>query len=262
MLEIEGRLDLIYSENYQVSLEDPEVKSYFIKVPLREKGYNSEIVKHFDPNNVAEYMGRSKERYMAIYSTLEDALSAEPQSQTQWYLPNYDRSQKSSTPLFVIYEVLGKAQDVYDWATNNESDKIKENLQRAYHYENTKSFTDKEASNHDWSGHQLETWYPRYNDEDVKAILQQIDRLKQNSKSLLGIKNKFKAELIRDALNDAIERKVADVRTDKAVQDALGYHRIFNFFGKPANALKSIKGIQTEVKTSSPSETPEKALAI
>ncbi|WP_028387807.1 hypothetical protein [Legionella fairfieldensis] len=77
---------------------------------------------------------------------------------------------------------------------------------------------------------------------DVMEVQKEIDRLERNSRSIFGINNKKKADKIRTALENAINRGTEDVTKDSEVREALGFHRIFGFFGfKTANALKNIE---------------------
>ncbi|STX52056.1 Uncharacterised protein [Legionella busanensis] len=75
----------------------------------------------------------------------------------------------------------------------------------------------------------------------VKYVQDEIDRLRKASKSFFAIRCEKKATLIETALQEAI-RKGDDVRNDEGVRAALGYHRIFSFFGlKKADALQHIE---------------------
>ncbi|WP_131781251.1 hypothetical protein [Legionella gresilensis] len=75
----------------------------------------------------------------------------------------------------------------------------------------------------------------------VKYVQDEIDRLRKTSKSFFAIRCEKKAKLIETALQEAIG-KGDDVRNDQGVRAALGYHRIFSFFGlKKADALQHIE---------------------
>lgn len=72
---------------------------------------------------------------------------------------------------------------------------------------------------------------------DIECIQKEIDRFKINAQACFSINNIKKADAIEAALKAAIADKVADVRKDQRVKDALAIHRIFGFFGlKATNA--------------------------
>ncbi|WP_419419038.1 hypothetical protein ACNVED_10845 [Legionella sp. D16C41] len=76
---------------------------------------------------------------------------------------------------------------------------------------------------------------------DIACVQKEIDRLRKASKSFFSIKCAKKALLIETALQEAA-KKDQDVRYDPGVREALGYHRIFGFFGrKKATALQHVE---------------------
>ncbi|MGQ3888860.1 hypothetical protein ACQUW5_07485 [Legionella sp. CNM-1927-20] len=75
----------------------------------------------------------------------------------------------------------------------------------------------------------------------VNYVQKEIERLRKASTSFFAIRCEKKAKLIETALKEAIQ-KGQDVRNDQGVREALGYHRIFSFFGlKKADALQHIE---------------------
>lgn len=74
----------------------------------------------------------------------------------------------------------------------------------------------------------------------IKAALQQVERFREAGKSIISIRNNFKANLIETALLTAQPNE--NVAENKEVKGALSYHRICGFFGmKTADALKRVQ---------------------
>ncbi|MBA3535696.1 MAG: hypothetical protein H0T84_03645 [Tatlockia sp.] len=74
----------------------------------------------------------------------------------------------------------------------------------------------------------------------LKTSLEQVERFREAAKSLFNIGNTYKADLIENALLSADHN--TNVTTNSEVKQALGYHRIFGFFGlKTAKALELVE---------------------
>jgi hypothetical protein len=86
---------------------------------------------------------------------------------------------------------------------------------------------------------QLDLRLASLHNPSMKTALQQVERFREAAKSLFNIGNTYKADLIESALLSADPNR--NVIDNNEVKQALGYHRIFSFFGtKTAKSLELV----------------------